>query len=103
MRESQNFVSVSPSMPTVRRGCAAVRRMGRGAGRWLAVECGVAVVVIVGVLPSTRREPISPSSVTSSINRALVVGRDTLNTTRAVEIVAFTMPMREGPRCANPI
>jgi len=70
--------------------------MGRGAGRWLAVECGVAVVVIVGVLPSTRREPISPRSVTSSINRALVVGRDTLNTTRAVEIVAFTMPMRKG-------
>jgi hypothetical protein len=47
-------------------------------------------------LPSTSREPISPRSVTSSINHALVVGRDTLDTTRAVQIVASRMPMREG-------
>ena len=36
-----------------------------------------------------------PMKPLSSINHALVVGGDTLNTTRAVEIVAFRMPMRE--------
>jgi hypothetical protein len=32
---------------------------------------------------------------TSSINHALVVGGDRLNTARAVGIVAFRMPMRK--------
>jgi hypothetical protein len=64
-------------------------------GTWLAAECGVAVVVIVGVQPSTRREPMKARSATSSINHALVVGGDRLNTTRAVGIVAFRMPMRK--------
>jgi hypothetical protein len=73
---------------TAARVCAAVRRMGAGA-------VGRAVRQSGRSLPSTRREPISPRSVTSSINQALLVGTDTLNTTRAVEIVVFRMPMRE--------